>query len=171
MRLSLATLLLVLVSSCSGNPAFADDRQLAHQFLNSARAAHAVKSRPAHKVASRHKTHREARQSQRQAVVAGRPSACPSRAWCGCWLAQHLGMSNRTLWLARAWARVGSPASGPAPGVIAVWPHHVGIVTAVTGSGRAVILSGNDGRAVRERERSTAGVIAWRYVGRRYASR
>jgi hypothetical protein len=65
---------------------------------------------------------------------------------------------------------VGTPAQGPAPGVVAVWPHHVGVVTSVPGPGRIVLLSGNDGHAVRERERSTQGVIAWRYVGRSYAS-
>lgn len=95
----------------------------------------------------------------------GRPSGCPARRWCGCWLAHHLGLSNRSLWLARNWARIGSPAHGPAPGVVAVWPHHVGIVTGVPGPGRIVLKSGNDGRAVRERERSSRGVIAWRRVG------
>lgn len=102
-------------------------------------------------------------------VQSGPPSGCPSRAWCGCWLAKHLGLNDRALWLAREWARIGSAAAGPAPGVVAVWPHHVGIVRRVTGPGRAVILSGNDGRAVRERERSTRGVIAWRYVSQRFA--
>lgn len=99
--------------------------------------------------------------------IAHRPPACPPRAWCGCYLAHYLGIPDRALWLARNWARVGSPAPGPAPGVIAVWRHHVGVVTSVAGPGRIVLLSGNDGRAVRERERSTRGVIAWRYAGMR----
>lgn len=97
----------------------------------------------------------------------GRPAGCP-RAYCGCWLALRLfGHHVRSLWLARNWARIGRPASGPAPGVIAVYARgrrggHVGIVTAVPGPGRIVLLSGNDGRRVRERERSTRGVIAYR---------
>jgi hypothetical protein len=100
----------------------------------------------------------------------GRPAGCPG-AWCGCWLARHLGMaSGRALWVARAWARVGAPAHGPAPGVVAVWRHHVGIVRAVPSPGRIVLLSGNDGHRVRERERSSRGVIAWRHVGDRLAS-
>jgi hypothetical protein len=43
-----------------------------------------------------------------------------------------------------------------------VFRHHVGIVVAVSGPGRIVLLSGNDGGAVRQRERSSRGVIAWR---------
>lgn len=101
---------------------------------------------------------------------AARPAGCPARAWCGCWLALHTyGKHVRGLWLARSWARIGRPASGPAPGVIAVYARgrrggHVGIVRRVIGPGRIVLLSGNDGRAVRERERSTRGVIAWRRI-------
>lgn len=66
--------------------------------------------------------------------------------------------------LARAieWARVGSPAMGPAPGVIGVLPHHVFQVIAVLGRDSVMAISGNDGNAVRTRPRSTAGVIAWR---------
>lgn len=94
----------------------------------------------------------------------GRPAGCPARAWCGCWLAAHLGISNRSLWLARNWASVGHPAGGPQPGAIVVWRHHVGTIKAVEGS-RILVLSGNDGRAVRERWRTTAGVIAYRVPG------
>lgn len=95
--------------------------------------------------------------------LSGRPAGCPARAWCGCFLALHVFRRNvRSLWLARAWAGVGRAAHGPAPGVIAVYRHHVGIVRRVVGPGRIVMLSGNDSRAVRERERSTRGIIAWR---------
>lgn len=82
--------------------------------------------------------------------------------WCGWWLRQYLGVRDRAYNLARNWSHYGSPASGPAPGVIAVFANHVGIVTAVPGPGKMVLKSGNDGHAVRERERSTRGVIAWR---------
>lgn len=39
---------------------------------------------------------------------------------------------------------------------------HVGIVKAVVGPGKIVLLSGNDGNAVRTRARSTRGIIGYR---------
>lgn len=101
-----------------------------------------------------------ARRGQRVAGGGGRPSA-----WCGWWLGNHLGLNDRSLWLARNWAHVGSGASGPSVGAVVVWPHHVGIITGRTASGQWVIKSGNDGHAVRERPRSIAGAIAFRRVG------
>ena len=103
-----------------------------------------------------------------------RPEQCPSQDWCGCWLATFLGIHDhkqwRELWVARNWATFGKPADGPAPGVIAIYGRgsggHVGIVTAVSRRpGFVVLKSGNDNNAVRERERSTEGVIAWRIPG------
>jgi hypothetical protein len=91
--------------------------------------------------------------------IGGRP-----RAWCGWWLGQHLGMSNRSLWLARNWASVGSNAGRPGVGVVVVWRHHVGIITGHAGS-QWVVKSGNDGHGVRERVRSISGAIAFRHVG------
>ncbi|HMJ49590.1 MAG TPA: CHAP domain-containing protein [Burkholderiales bacterium] len=99
-----------------------------------------------------------------------RPELCPPHDWCGCWLATYLGIKDqkqrRELWVARNWASYGRPADGPAPGVIAVYAYakggHVGLVTAVRQQGYVVLKSGNDNGAVRERERSTVGVIAWR---------
>jgi hypothetical protein len=91
------------------------------------------------------------------------------RAWCGWRLRHHLGVADRLYNAARAWAHYGSRASGPAPGVIAVYPHHVGIVVSVPGPGRMVMQSGNDGHAVRTRERPTRGVIAWRWPPQSYA--
>ncbi len=97
------------------------------------------------------------------AVVHGaRPSGCPARSWCGCYLSKALGLHRRDLWLARNWARIGSP-TGASPGAIVVWPHHVGRITAVDGN-RIKVLSGNDSRMVRERWRSMAGVIAFRRI-------
>ena len=93
------------------------------------------------------------------------------RAWCGWWVRQQFGVADRSYNLARKWAQIGTPAHGPSPGVIAVWRHHVGIVTAVPGPGRIVLKSGNDSHAVRERERSTRGIIAYRWPpGRVFAS-
>lgn len=103
----------------------------------------------------------------------GRPAGCPRVLWCGCFAAVEFlripaqEAKRRGLWLARNWAREGLPAAGPAPGVIAVYRRgrrggHVGKVLAVPRPGVVVLKSGNDGGAVRIRERSTQGVIAWR---------
>ena len=83
-------------------------------------------------------------------------------AWCGWWLRHQLGVADKAYNLARNWAHFGSPSGGPAIGAIVVWGHHVGIITARNGSGW-VIKSGNDGHAVRERERSVRGAIAFRW--------
>lgn len=95
------------------------------------------------------------------AAAGGRPASCPPRRWCGCWLAAHFGLSDRALWRAITWRERGMALLGPAPGAIVVWRHHVGQVLDVAGD-RILVLSGNDGRAVRARWRSTAGVIAYR---------
>lgn len=94
---------------------------------------------------------------------AARPAGCPARAWCGCYLAAHLGIHDRSLWLARNWARRGTSAGGPAVGAIVVWRHHVGKIVGQSG-GRWIVHSGNDGRAVRTRARSLAGAIAFRWI-------
>lgn len=91
-------------------------------------------------------------------VKAGRPTA-----WCGWEMRQLVGSDPGVQYnLARNWAHWGRPASGPAPGVIGVMPHHVFKVVQVLGRGTVLAISGNDGHAVRVRPRSTAGVIAWR---------
>jgi uncharacterized protein (TIGR02594 family) len=184
MRIKLALVLLAIF----GAPVLAAEPQMDLRFP----AGHMLDSRPfakpvraaakktGAKLAQKPKAIVRAPVSQAEAirpriVQSGPPAGCPARAWCGCWLSKHLGLNDRSLWLARNWARIGSPAGGPAPGVVAVFARgrggHVGIVTGVPGPGRIILLSGNDGRAVRERERSTRGVIAWRHVGARYAQR
>lgn len=94
----------------------------------------------------------------------GRPSECRGIAWCGCWLRLRYGIADVKLNVARAWSRIGNAVAGPVVGAIAVWPHHVGEITGVPGPGRIILKSGNDGGAVRERERSTRGVIAYRVI-------
>ena len=84
-------------------------------------------------------------------------------AWCGWWLRHYLGVGDRAGNLARWWARYGSNAHSPSVGAIAVWPHHVGILTGHSVSGGWILKSGNDRHAVRERERSLRGVIAFRW--------
>ncbi len=89
--------------------------------------------------------------------VDGRPSA-----WCGWWLRQALGVADRAYNLAANWAHLGV-ASGPGVGVVVVWRHHVGRI--IGGApGHWVVESGNDGHAVRRRERSVSGAIAFRRV-------
>lgn len=87
----------------------------------------------------------------------GRP-----RAWCGWYMRHLLGVADPRFNLARAWAQWGTPSS-PGPGVVVVWPHHVGrILSGPDAAGRYLVLSGNDGHAVRQRYRSIAGAIAFR---------
>src|SRR2546423_1767319 len=109
-------------------------------------------SRHAHR-GGKHVRHARARSVH----AGGRPAA-----WCGWWLGRHLGIANRNLWLARNWASVGHKTP-PRVGAVVVWRHHVGIITGRAGS-KWIVKSGNDGHAVRERPRSTAGAIAFRAV-------
>src|SRR5579885_3017460 len=55
---------------------------------------------------------------------AGGAGPRPSR-WCGWYMMQRKGVSDRRFWRAAEWARWGRPAA-PGPGVVVVWPHHVG---------------------------------------------
>lgn len=185
MRAILAALLLVLISSAAVAQEPRDPSRFGPgpHFLSPLKAVDYPRAK---KRADRHVSRhvRSGKQAKTVAIpqthervaryvaekIGGRPEGCPARAWCGCYLGKHFGLTDRSLWLARNWARIGTAASGPAPGVVVVWPHHVGIIRHVTGPARAVVLSGNDGRAVRERERSLRGVIAYRHVGARYAA-
>lgn len=72
------------------------------------------------------------------------------------------GVGDPSYNLARNWARWGHNAGGPRVGVVVVWPHHVGRIVAQAPDGGWLINSGNDGHAVRTRERSLRGVIAFR---------
>lgn len=85
--------------------------------------------------------------------------------WCGIYMNQYFGKNDRSLWVARNWAREGSNAGGPSVGAVVVWPHHVGVIVGQTPRGGWIVHSGNDGGAVRTRERSLAGVIAYRTIG------
>jgi hypothetical protein len=149
MKKKLASALVVLTSVIAFSSSQAEARRY-HQ-----RGVHAVR----HNVYKHHTTAFAHRRAARYASRSGRPAA-----WCGWWLGQHLGMSNRNLWLARNWASVGTNAGQPGIGVVVVWRHHVGIITGRQGN-QWVVKSGNDGRAVRERVRSIAGAIAFRRVG------
>lgn len=91
-------------------------------------------------------------------VIGGRP-----RAWCGWYARQLVGSDPGPAYnLARNWAHWGHAAS-PGPGVIVVWPHHVGMITGQAPNGLWIVHSGNDGGGqVRTRPRSVSGAIAFR---------
>jgi hypothetical protein len=93
-----------------------------------------------------------------------RADSRPAR-WCGWYARHHLVPHDpgRAFNLARRWARYGRPAHGPAVGVLVVWRHHVGKIVGHTRGGLWVVRSGNDGGRVRERVRSVAGAIAFRW--------
>ena len=90
------------------------------------------------------------------------------RMWCGWWLAQHLGYQDKKLYYVLNWLddKRFTRVSGPAVGQIAVFQRgkrggHIGIVNRVPEPGKVLLLSGNDGNAVRLRARSTERVIAY----------
>jgi hypothetical protein len=168
-------LICVALLLCVAAPAFAKGK---HHH----RGAHSVSVVKKHGYAERHFKKRLHRTKYVQVSKSARHAAAKSArhagvkvaqqvrrgdprpsAWCGWWARQQFGVADRSYNLARKWAQIGTPAHGPAPGVIAVWRHHVGIVISVPGPGRIVLKSGNDGHAVRERERSSRGVIAYRW--------
>jgi hypothetical protein len=110
-----------------------------------------------------HHLHRHDSNIAYQYNSSGRTADRRPSAWCGWEMRQLVGGNPGPEYnLARNWAHWGRPASGPAPGVIGVMPHHVFKVVEVLGRGTVLAISGNDGHAVRVRPRSTAGVIAWR---------
>ena len=153
-----------LVSACvlfagliAFSPTDANARSHKHHSVHRvhhAKAGHHMSRHSAHRRGVRFARHARGRVS----YGGGRP-----RAWCGWWLGNHLGINNRSLWLARNWASVGRNAGGPRVGAVVVWRHHVGIITGRAG-GQWIVKSGNDGHAVRERPRSIAGAIAFRSV-------
>jgi uncharacterized protein (TIGR02594 family) len=92
-----------------------------------------------------------------------------SRAWCAVFanmILARTGYSGTGSAAARSFARYGRAASGPAPGIIAVWPHHVGFVVGAVAPGRIRVISGNHNHRVAEGDYSTRSVMAFRYPDR-----
>lgn len=88
------------------------------------------------------------------------------RPWCAIFANMVLartGFRGTGSAAARSFAQYGAPASGPAPGVIAVWPHHVGFVVGSGGPGHIRVVSGNHNHRVEESTYATRGVMAFRY--------
>lgn len=75
-----------------------------------------------------------------------------SRQWCGAFMRMVMRRSGNPDFsegnAAVNWRHYGSPSS-PAPGTIAVAPHHVGLVKAVQGN-KVLLVSGNHGHRVGE---------------------
>ena len=88
------------------------------------------------------------------------------RAWCGWYMRQIEHVADPAFNRAVEWTHYGRRVDAPAPGVIVVWPHHVGVIRGgPDAAGHWLIESGNDGGTVRTRFRSLAGVIALRTGG------
>ena len=98
-----------------------------------------------------------ARKQYRLATILPHPAGCPRRAFCGCGAAVRVfGSPVRSLWLAANWYRF--PRSWPAPGAVAVRPHHVMVLEADMGGGVWEVFDANSGRgATRIHARSIAG--------------
>jgi uncharacterized protein (TIGR02594 family) len=89
-----------------------------------------------------------------------------STPWCAVFanmILARAGFSGTGSAAARSFAQYGRLASGPAPGVIAVWPHHVGFVVGSAGPGRIRVVSGNHNHRVDESTYATRSVMAFRY--------
>ncbi len=94
----------------------------------------------------------ETRSTPSSSGVGPRPSA-----WCGWYMRTRRG-GGPEMNLAWNWSRYGSPAS-PQVGAVVVWRHHVGEIVGKSANGQWIVLSGNDGGAVRSRPRSIAGAV------------
>jgi uncharacterized protein (TIGR02594 family) len=89
-----------------------------------------------------------------------------SHQWCAAFanlVLERTGYRGSGSAAARSFAHYGSPAPGPVPGAIIVFPHHVGFVIGTAGPGRVRVVSGNHGHRVGDGIYSTRGVIAYRY--------
>jgi uncharacterized protein (TIGR02594 family) len=89
-----------------------------------------------------------------------------ARQWCAAFanlVLERTGHHGSGSAAAQSFAHYGSPAPGPVPGAIIVFPHHVGFVIGVAGPGKVRVVSGNHGHRVGEGVYSTRGVIAYRY--------
>lgn len=89
--------------------------------------------------------------------IVAHPAGCPSRAFCGCGAAVRVfGHSVRELWLAANWFKF--PRTSPAPGMVAVRPHHVMVLEADLGGGVWQVYDANSGgHATRVHARRIAG--------------
>ena len=84
------------------------------------------------------------------------------------YLSRYFGMGTVVLPSPENGERSAPMPGRPNIGVVVVWPHHVGVITARTPHGQWIIHSGNVGGAVRTRLRAVTGAIA--FISNRPAS-
>lgn len=142
---------------------------------------HSIHHHKAHRQHVARASHRHvarASQPHHAAVYAasGRPPECPPALWCGCYLATKMGFHGHTwreLWVARAWARIGSPAPHGCVDCVAVFSRrgggHVGLVKSWE-NGNPVVLSGNYNNRVALATHSASRLVALRWIGQDHAS-
>lgn len=96
--------------------------------------------------------------------IGGNPTGW-AHEWCGKFLNAVVlpaaGIRGTGDQRAISFARWGSPA-GPAPGVVAVFAHHVTIVVRVNGDGTFDGVGGNQGHRVSVNRFPMGRVVAWR---------
>jgi hypothetical protein len=81
------------------------------------------------------------------------------KAWCGFYARHNLVTHDPGIAynLASNWRHYGRPSPVPCLNCMVVFNHHVGKIVGPCHGYNCVITSGNDGGAVRTRERSVAG--------------
>lgn len=139
---------------------YASHHRTSHRYERRRGSAHAFHHRNVHYEFRRRLQH-HAVGAYAGTASAGRPGDCAGIPWCGCWLRHVFGIADKAFNLAAHWATFGSPGAA-APGNIAVYRHHVALIRGNCDGAGCVMISGNDGHAVRTRYRSLRGAIAIR---------
>lgn len=108
---------------------------------------------------ARPRHHHRSAASYDSGTVVAHPAGCPRTAFCGCGVSVRVfGHSIRSLWLASAWRRF--PRTSPAPGMVAIWSHHVAYIINLDANGNADLYDPNSGgHATRIHTRSLSGAI------------
>ena len=184
-RILCAAISMLALSTAMAAPAYAKNNE---QVIYSGKTYMAVAG-TAKRTATAHKhrwakaTHRSGRlayRSRHRSVsyrVAGgavtelpHPAGCPRVAFCGCGAAVEVfGRPVRNLWLARNWYAFRRDA--PAPGNVAVRPHHVFVLRQNMGGGMWLVADHNGGhRRSWLHVRSLAGYSIVNPHSGRYAS-
>lgn len=81
---------------------------------------------------------------QTRVVIGGRPAGCPHK-YCGCGLRKYLGIDDRRLNRAWAWAEL-FPRTHARPGAAAVRRHHVMLLIRKVARHRWLVRDYNAGR-------------------------
>lgn len=107
----------------------------------------------------RKRTHgRGRKRTHRDTQFVAHPMGCPHTLFCGCGVARHLGLRDRSLWLAGNWLRF--PRAAAAPGMVAARHGHVFAIIRVIRPGLVLAYDPNSGgHRTRVHERSLAGFI------------